>query len=173
MMKVADDFCMKLRALEPEDLEFLYTIENDRDLWDVGNTNVPYSKFSLNNYLVTCESDIYADKQMRLVMEDAYGEAVGLLDIFNFDPRHLRAEIGIAVTRKVRNHGYGSEALRVACDYAKTILHLHQLYAIVDVENIASMKSFQEAGFKEGAALKDWIYDGMIFHDAVMMQKFL
>lgn len=34
-----------LRALEPEDLEFIYTIENDQNIWEVSNTQTPYSRF--------------------------------------------------------------------------------------------------------------------------------
>jgi hypothetical protein len=33
---------VKLRALEPEDLDTLYRIENDNDLWNVGRDHVPY-----------------------------------------------------------------------------------------------------------------------------------
>ena len=32
---------IRLRALEPEDLDVLYGIENDHSLWSVGATNVP------------------------------------------------------------------------------------------------------------------------------------
>ena len=39
---------VELRAMEPEDLDTLYTIENDKSMWDVGTTNVPYSKFVLH-----------------------------------------------------------------------------------------------------------------------------
>ena len=35
---------VRLRAMEPEDLDALYRIENDRDVWDVGENNVPYSR---------------------------------------------------------------------------------------------------------------------------------
>lgn len=173
MTSVADDNYLRLRALEPEDLEFLYSIENDAGLWDVGNTNVPYSRYSLNNYLLSCNSDIYADKQMRLVMEDGNGAPVGLLDIFNFDPRHLRAELGIAVEKKVRNHGYGCRAVMLAIDYAKNILHLHQLYAVVDIDNSNSLKIFQETGFVQGARLKDWTFDGKRYHDAILLHFFM
>ena len=33
---------IRLRAMEPEDLDVLYQIENNQKLWDVGTTNVPY-----------------------------------------------------------------------------------------------------------------------------------
>jgi diamine N-acetyltransferase len=34
-----------LRALEPNDLEFVYAIENDQSIWAVSNTHTPYSRF--------------------------------------------------------------------------------------------------------------------------------
>ena len=40
---------IKLRAIEPEDLEVLYKIENDVRLWNIGVTNVPYSKYTLHD----------------------------------------------------------------------------------------------------------------------------
>ena len=173
MIGLYEDNVLRLRALEPEDLEFLYAIENHVELWDVGNANVPYSRYSLNNYLLSTTSDIYADKQMRLVMEDRKGTPVGLLDIFNFEPRHRRAELGIAVEKSVRNHGYGCKAVRLAIEYAKNVLHLHQLCAVVDICNSSSLKIFQEAGFAKGATLKDWIFDGQRYRDALMMQIFM
>ena len=40
-----------LRALEPEDLEFIHTIENDESLWELSNTITPYSKFLIKQYM--------------------------------------------------------------------------------------------------------------------------
>jgi diamine N-acetyltransferase len=34
-----------IRALEPNDLEFIYAIENEQTMWEVSNTNTPYSRF--------------------------------------------------------------------------------------------------------------------------------
>jgi diamine N-acetyltransferase len=30
-----------IRALEPNDLEFIYAIENEQTMWEVSNTNTP------------------------------------------------------------------------------------------------------------------------------------
>ena len=38
---------IRLRALELEDLDFLYQIENDDRLWELGVSNVPYSAEAL------------------------------------------------------------------------------------------------------------------------------
>ena len=45
-----------LRALEPEDLDFLYEMENDESLWEVGSTNVPYSRQMLLDYIATAST---------------------------------------------------------------------------------------------------------------------
>ena len=164
---------LSLRALEPEDLDFLYTIENDEDMWDMGCANVPYSRYALSNYILSGTCDIYADKQMRLLMQDEEGAPVGLLDLFNFDPKHLRAEVGIAVDRHRRDLGYGHEALLQIEKYARHTLHLHQLYAIVVCSNVRSLTMFRKAGFVDGALLKDWVFDGKNYQDALVMQFFL
>ena len=49
---------IRLRALEPEDLDLLYKIENDMKLWNVGATNVPYSRYTLHDYIATASNDI-------------------------------------------------------------------------------------------------------------------
>ena len=164
---------VKLRPLEPEDVDFLYSIENDTDLWDKGCTNVPYSHYVLSNYILNGSCDIYSDKQMRLLIEDAEGEPVGLIDVFNFEPRCLRAEIGIAVEKKYRNHGFGLEALRRILAYCRDTLHLHQVYAFICSDNEHSINLFQSAGFTQTAKMKDWVAKGDGYEDAILMQLFL
>ena len=84
-----------LRAIEPEDLDLLYRIENDVKLWNVGTTNVPYSRYTLHDYVANASDDIYTDRQVRLMVEDASGAVVGIADIVNFDPGNCRAEVGL------------------------------------------------------------------------------
>ena len=64
---------VKLRAMEPEDLDLLYSIENDMVLWNVGTTNVPYSRYVLHDYIANSSCDIYADRQLRLIIENSDG----------------------------------------------------------------------------------------------------
>ena len=162
-----------LRALEPEDLDMLYATENDRELWSVGVTNVPYSRYLLQEYILSQKGDIYADRQVRLVIEDPAGEPVGIADLINFEPQHLRAEVGIVVTPDKRRRGYALQALRQLQEYALSTLHLHQLYAYVDADNEPSLQLFQKAGYTRQVVLGQWLYDGRNFHDVVLMQLFL
>jgi len=164
---------IRLRAIEPEDLDLLYSIENDTRLWDVGTTNVPYSRYTLHDYIATSSDDVYADRQVRLIVENAQGQAVGIADLVNFDPRHLRAEVGLVIMSDYRRQGYASAALNALVRYATAVLHLHQLYAVIAQSNVAAMALFAKSEFFQGAQLKDWLYVGSRYEDALVMQRVL
>jgi diamine N-acetyltransferase len=172
-MTAAESVQVTLRAIEPEDLDLLYQIENDRQLWHVGATNVPYSRYTLHDYIATSADDIYADRQVRLIVENAERQTVGICDIIRFDPQHLRAEAGIVIMKPHRQQGYAEAAIGQLADYARSVLHLHQLYAVVAADNEAALKLFRKAGFTHETQLTDWLFDGHNYSDAVVMQRFL
>ena len=146
-----------LRALEPEDLEFVHAIENDESVWEVSHTQTPYSKFIIKQYLENAHKDIYEVKQLRLVISNYDGLALGLIDIFDFDFKNLRAGIGIVVKDEGdRNKGYGKEALQLLVNYSFSHLGLHQLYCNISEENKVSVKLFSSLGFKNVGLKKDW-----------------
>ena len=162
-----------LRALEPEDLDMLYKIENDVQLWNVGTTNVPYSRYALHDYIASSTGDIYNDRQVRLMIETENGDVVGIVDVVNFDPRHLRAEVGIVIEKNFRRKGFALAALHYIENYSLTVLHLHQLYAVIDEENISSVALFKKAGYQYGGSMKDWLFDGRKYKKTVLYQFFL
>ena len=103
---------IRLRALEPEDLEWLYSIENDEELWQWGSSNVPYSRYSLKTYIAESRHDIYADGQLRLVIETEDEHLVlGCVDLMDFSPIHRRAELGLVIRKEYRGRGYASAVL--------------------------------------------------------------
>jgi len=167
------DHTITLRAIEPEDLDLLYRIENDIRLWNVGATNVPYSRYTLHDYIATSSNDIYADRQLRLMVVNEHDEIVGMVDLVRFDPRHQRAEVGIIIIDAYRRRGYGFKAVARMCDYAAEVLHLHQLYAVVDTANAAACQLFHKAGFMQQVTLTDWLLSGNSYHEALLMQRFL
>jgi len=162
-----------IRAIEPEDLDLLYSIENDVSIWNVGVTNVPYSRYMLHNYIANSSGDIYTDRQVRLMIENSGHAVVGIIDIVNFEPQHSRAEIGIVIRRGYRSHGYAKAAVRKIISYSRDILHLHQIYVYADKRNDSALGLFETMGFDHKSVLKDWLYDGHKYHDAVLFQLFL
>ena len=163
---------IQLRAMEPEDLELLYEVENDRSMWHVGISNVPYSRYLLRDYIAKSVGDIYTDQQVRLIMEDQHGQMVGIIDLVNFDAAHRRAEVGIIVRQEYRQKGYATAALKETFDYAIRILHLHQLYAIVATDNEPGLNLFMKMGFQHTSDLKEWLFDGEKYHDVTILQLF-
>ena len=147
-----------LRALEPNDLEFVYAVENDESVWEVSHTQTPYSRFLISQYLENANQDIYEAKQLRLAIctfdDDC---AIGLIDIFEFDPKNNRAGIGILIKdNENRNQGVGSEALELLIKYTFVHLNLHQLYANISTENEASLSLFTKFGFQNIGTKKEW-----------------
>lgn len=160
-----------LRALEPEDLDLLYQLENDTRFWANANTTVPYSRYALKQYLTTVVNDIYKDGQVRLVAELS-GTAIGLVDLFHFDPMHQRAEVGILLLPEHQGKGLAAQALTALYQYARTLL-LHQIYAIVSNENQPAAHAFEHAGFTPTIPLRQWLNNGETFVDATLWQFFL
>lgn len=161
-----------LRAMEPEDLDSLYQIENDPETWDVGTANVPYSRYVLYDYVANSKNDIYADRQVRLIIEDASHNVAGVIDLTNFEPKHLRAEVGIVVKHEYRRRGIALAAMRKIKAHAAEVIHLHQLYAYIGADNYGSLRLFEKSGFDVCARLKEWLYNGEKYKDAVLMQFF-
>lgn len=169
-MKLKSDHIL-LRAIEPADIDHLYAWENDTDNWAVSNTQTPFSKFVLEQYLTSAHEDIYTVKQLRLIICKADGEAVGAIDLFDFDPNHMRAGVGILIADKTdRRKGYASEALKLLTDYCFTTLNLHQLYCNITVDNEASVLLFQKHGFQITGIKKHWIREGSKYKDELMLQ---
>ena len=162
---------VRLRAMEPEDLDDLYQIENDRNLWDVGRTNVPYSRFALHEYIANSANDIYSDKQLRLIIETGEDKVAGIVDLCNYDPRHNRAEVGIVVKAAFRNQGLAHEALSELHRYADEVLGVYQLYAIVAQTNGQSLSLFKSLGYQHTATLRHWLCSDDGYQDALLMQK--
>lgn len=161
-----------LRALEPEDLEFVYAIENDEKIWEISNTQTPYSRFLIREYLKNARQDIYEAKQLRLaICRQNTFQPIGLIDVFDFDPRNNRAGIGILIKDETnRNSGVGSESLELLIRYCFSKLELHQLYANIDTQNSASLKLFTNFGFQEIGVKKQWNLVNGIYQDEALFQ---
>ncbi|WP_411768888.1 GNAT family N-acetyltransferase [Winogradskyella sp. A3E31] len=160
-----------LRALEPEDLEFVHAIENDESIWELSNTLTPYSRFLIKEYLKNAKQDIYEAKQLRLVVSDKKDNAIGLIDIFDFDFKNKRAGIGIIIKDpEQRGKGYGAEAINLLVDYCFKKLSLHQLYCNISETNSASLRLFERAGFEKIGLKKDWNYTSEGYSNEYLLQ---
>lgn len=161
-----------LRALEPEDLDFLFLVENDENFWEVSNTQSPFSKHILEQYLLNSYKDIYEAKQLRLVISDFEDNPLGLIDLFDFDVKNKRAGVGVLIYKEEnRRKGLGKEALRLLLNYCFHQLDMHQLYCNISEDNINSLKLFKSEGFKVVGLKKDWSFYNGNYKDVYFLQR--
>ena len=162
----------RLRALEAEDVDLLYVWENDPAVWGVSGTLATFSRHTLRRFLDEQRFDLYAARQLRLVVETLDGRAVGLVDLFEFEPVDLRAGIGILIHGAGdRGRGFASDALDVLCRYARQVLGLHQLWCSVAPDNAASLTLFRRAGFVECGRKREWRRTPDGWADELLLQK--
>ena len=162
---------INLRSPEPEDLDSLYLWENDTTLWPFGSTRAPLSRHQIWQYIDNYDGDIFTQKQLRMmIVDNESGKAVGTVDIYDFDARDGHALIGIFISAEHRGKGFASEALSLINDYGRVTLGLHQLAAIVSVDNTPSIALFKLCGYKSKGCLKSWLKRGRQYTDVLIFQ---
>lgn len=164
---------IRLRAVEPEDLELLYVWENDSTLWAVGNTRQPYSKFALKEYISQVDTNIYETGQLRLMIADkTTKKTVGTVDLFDFDAHNRKIAFGLFVAEDFQGKGFATSALKLIEDYAFNFLNVNQLYCHISASNTASRKMFEKEKYETNGILKQWIRTVEGYEDIIVFQRF-
>ncbi len=163
-----------LRALEPSDADLLYRWENDPELWAVSFTQMPFSRFVLEEFVSAAFQDIYTNKQLRLIVCAVSDlQPVGVADLFDFDPQHDRCGVGIYISENFRRQGFASECLDLLKPYCFDVLHLQQIYAHVNTTNQSSLALFLKSGFEKSGLKKSWNKTGVrSYEDVWFLQCF-
>ncbi len=172
-MNILENKEIKLRALEPSDIKILYEWENNCNIWEVSNTLVPFSRYLLKKYLETSHLDIYENKQLRLVIvKKDNDEPLGLIDLFDFDPFHSRAGIGVLINDKTnQGKGYASQALECFINYSFQLLKIHVLYCNIPADNQKSINLFEKYGFEKCGVKKSWLRTLSGWQDEYLYQR--
>ena len=149
---------IRLRAVEPSDSDLILEWENNETNWQLSNTLTPFSKHTIDRYVETAHHDIFENKQLRLMIEELENKkTIGSIDLFDFDPYHLRAGVGILINNKQdRNRGFAKESVNLLINYCKDKLYLNQLYCNISQSNIASIYLFESCGFTQTGVKKAW-----------------
>ena len=138
---------IKLRTLEDTDLDFLFSLENDKSLWAVSGTTEPFSLADLANYISHAKEDIAIAEQFRFVI-DWQGKAIGCIDLYEYNFKRQNAGVGIVILKQYRRKGFAKQSLTLLIKYAWEKLHLKQLHTGIFSDNKASLALFQSVGFK-------------------------
>ena len=173
-MEYLQNAIIKLRALEPKDINFLFNTENNINLWEVSNTTKPFSKFILEDYIKNSHKDIFTTKQVRFIIETINEKkVVGMIDLFDYEPIHLRAGVGINIIENEQRNSYAENALIVLKEYCFNILRLNQIYCNISADNKSSIRLFEKVGFKLSGKKEQWLNTSEGFKDILFYQLFL
>ncbi len=165
---------ISLRAVELDDASLLFEWENNQEIWEVSNTIAPFSKYQIEQYVLSAQNDIYTTGQLRLMIEaniDGKPEVVGMIDLFDFDAFNQRAGVGVMIHKKWQNKKIATKALEILSEYAFETLLLHQLYCNISYDNTNSIKLFKNSGFQLIGVQKDWQKTKDGFKDIWLFQK--
>jgi len=163
---------LKLRALEPNDLELVYEVENDKSLWVYSNTSSPFSRHTLKKFIENSHLDIIEHKQLRLVIADDE-QSYGFIDLYDYDFINRRVGLGVIIFKKYRSKGIGLSSLQLTENYLLEHVPIHQVYANISSKNKESISLFEKSGFVNIGLKKDWIFYNNKFNDELLFQKIL
>ena len=160
-----------LRCAEPEDASQIFIWENDRDIWRVSGTHVPYTLFQIEQFLLN-NNDLFSAKQLRLMIDlTESGQSIGCIDIFDYDSINQRAGLGILIDKAFRQQGYAKAALALCVEYLFHDVMLHQVYCSIDETNLESQQMFADQGFVLCGRRKDWLRTTEGYLDVFEYQK--
>ena len=164
-----------LRAIELKDCDTIYKYENDTQSWNDGISTRFYSKYAIEQYVLTTQNeDITKTEQCRLMIDVVVANArktVGCVDLYDIDFRHSKAGIGIYIDSMYRGHSYATKTLIELEKYAFNVLNIHQLYAFVSIKNTISRHLFIKNNYKHTSTLTDWLKINGIYFDVAVYQK--
>ena len=163
---------LKLRALEPNDLELVYEVENDKSLWVYSNTSSPFSRHTLKKFIENSHLDIIEHKQLRLVIADDE-QSYGFIDLYDYDFINRRVGVGIIIFKKYRSKGIGLSSLQLTENYLLEHVPIHQVYANISSTNKESISLFEKSKYVNVGLKKDWIFYNNKFNDELLFQKIL
>ena len=81
------------------------------------------------------------------MLEKDSGEFIGNVEIM--DIADAAGELGIAITAKKQDRGYGTEAVRAVVEYAMERLGLNRVFLKVFPDNARAIRVYEKCGFRE------------------------
>lgn len=163
---------LRLRAVEPTDIDHLLRWENHAPYWELSGTTAPFSRNLMERYVQSSQQSVYEAGQQRFMIDVLPEQkTIGNIDLFDFDPFHLRAGVGILIgDEQYRSNGYATQSLQLLINYAFEYLNLQQLYCNILEDNVASVKLFKKLGFTVSGEKKAWIRSGKKFKNELFLQ---
>ena len=159
---------LTLKVLEKTDLDFLHRLYNDPDVMYFWFREPFLSKATVEENF---EKSRENKNHKSFVLKDD-DDLVGIIQLFDVDFVHRKAEFAIMIDPLMQGKGYALPATNLAIDYSFTTLNLNKLYLIADVDNEKAIHIYEKAGFTQEAILKQEYFVNGEYHDITYMSCF-
>lgn len=153
-----------LRAVEPEDAEVMFSVENDTEVWAYSDNIAHFSMHFLKQYAETYNADPWSQGMLRLIVCErrenmpAYeSDPLGIVDLYDISLLHRTAKVGIYIRKDFRKEGVAKHSLYMLKSYVIRRLGLKSLLALVSVSNDAGKRLFTSSGFGKVGMIPQWI----------------
>jgi RimJ/RimL family protein N-acetyltransferase len=104
------------------------------------------------------------------IIERNGDELLGNCGLFGIDAVHRSAEAGIFLgDESRRGEGFGTEALRLLCDYGFNALNLRSIHLRTYSFNERAAASYRKLGFRDAGRLREAHFYAGKYHDVILM----
>src|ERR1051325_1919723 len=148
-MTVLETDRLSLRHLSSADAEFILELLNEpsfiRNIGDRGVRTIE----AANSYILNGPVSSYAKNGfgLYLVKLKETDESIGMCGLIKRDTLQ-DIEIGYAYLPRFWSKGYAVEAAQAVKEYAKSVIGLHRMVAIVDLGNAGSIRVLEKIGLQ-------------------------
>lgn len=173
MEKVIENNKLYLRKIEYSDTDYIIKWRNSDSVRKNFIYQALFTRESHEKWLKTMVEPGIVDQLIICMKNDGLNnEAVpiGSVYIRDIDRNHGKAEYGIFIgDESVRGKGIGSMTAELMIEYCFKYLKLHRLFLRVFADNIQAIRSYEKAGFRFEAFLKDDVKIDGKYRDIILM----
>jgi len=173
MRKVTENLLLKgqqicLTEIRLEDSDTMFRWINDADTVRFSAPFAPVTRESHDAWFANIGRD--PSRAVLAIRKPEDQKIIGVVQLINIHPIHRSAELTTRIgADEHRGKGYGSEALKLAIDFAWTDLNLQRVWLRVFSTNERAMEAYKNAGFEvEGTMRRSAWIDGKWTDEVVM-----
>ncbi len=161
-----------LRAVEPEDKEFLAYLFNESNLSGQDAPREIVYPVSAEMEEAWISSVTGKPDEAHMIIENRKNAlSLGIISIDEMNFRNGSARLRIRLTRKNWDDGIGAEAIEAVTDFLFDRMNIRRVWARVDEDNSRAIRCFEKCGFTlEGVLREDHVRDGAWKNSLLMSQ---
>ncbi len=164
-----DGKLVRLRALEPTDLERVYAWINDREVTRYLTARYPISRSDELRWLERGSTN-NSTVGVRLAIDTRDGVHIGTINVHRVAPEDRNAGLGILIGEKQYwSNGYGADAIVTLLHFAFDEMNLNRVWLHTFEFNDRGYACYRKCGFQEEGRLREHYYGEGGYWDSIVM----